>query len=374
MRIIICVNTAWNVLNFRSGLIRALLAAGHEVIAVTPYDEYAPRLATLGCRYIELPMDNRGTHPVRDALLLGRLLHLLRREQPDVFLGYTVKPNVYGSLAARALSIHVINNIAGLGAVFIKGGALASFVRLLYRVALKKSATVFFQNPDDLKMFVEAGLAPSHRSALLPGSGVDLERFAPIPLEQRKPTVMRFVLIGRLLRDKGVLEFVQAARMVRAKWPDVQCCLLGFVDALNPAAITRAEVEAWVRAGDIEYLGISDDVRNEIGQADCIVLPSYREGTPRSLLEAAAMGRPIITTDTVGCREVVQDGHNGYLCQVANVQDLARQMERMLKLTSSQRNQMGLNGRALMEAHFSEKIVIQRYLEAIGECMPERPS
>jgi glycosyltransferase involved in cell wall biosynthesis len=374
MRIIICINTAWNLVNFRSGLIRSFLAAGHEVIAVAPYDEYAPELAKLGCRYVNLPMDNNGTHPGRDALLFLRFLALLMREQPNIFLGFTVKPNVYGSLAARALRIPVVNNIAGLGSVFIKGGALATLVRVLYRVALKNSAKVFFQNPDDKKMFVDAGLAPAHRAALLPGSGVDLERFSVTPLPQRSVGGMRFVLIGRLLRDKGVIEFVQASRIVRAKWPDVQCCLLGFLDALNPGAISRAEMESWVREGHVEYLGVSDDVRSEIGQADCIVLPSYREGTPRSLLEAAAMGRPIITTDTAGCREVVQNEYNGYLCQVASSKDLAKQMERMLALTAAQRNQMGLNGRALAETRFSEKVVIQRYLEAIDECASVRSS
>ena len=177
---------------------------------------------------------------------------------------------------------------------------------------------------------------------------------------------MRFVLIGRLLRDKGVLEFVEAARIVRRQWPAAECCLLGFVDVPNPAAVSRAEVDTWVRAGAIHYLGVSDDVRKEIAQADCIVLPSYREGTPRSLLEAAAMGRPIITTDAIGCREAVDNGRNGYLCKVADAKDLADKMERMLRLSCDERTLMGIEGRRMMEERFDEKIVLHKYLVAIA--------
>lgn len=349
----------------RRELIKTMVLAGHEVIAVAPYDEFAPRLESLGCRYIALPMDNQGTHPGRDALLLCRFWRLLRRERPDVFLGYTVKPNIYGSMAAHALGIPVINNIAGLGAVFIRGGVLATLVRSLYRKALRKSFLVFFQNPDDQRLFAQGELAPRGKTALLPGSGVDLERFAMAPLPLRPAGAMRFVLIGRLLRDKGVLEFVEAAQILRSRWPAVQCCLLGFVDVLNPAAISRSEVEAWASAGVIRYLGASDDVRQEIAHADCIVLPSYREGTPRSLLEAAAMGRPIITTDAVGCREVVQDGTNGFLCKVADSEDLAAKMEHMLRLSYDERTQMGVQGRKMVEASFDEKLVLTKYLNAI---------
>ncbi len=370
MKIVICLNTAWNLWNMRRELIKVMVAAGHEVVAVAPPDEYAPRLATLGCRFVALPMDNRGTHPGRDALLLWRFWRLLRRERPDAFLGYTVKPNVYGSLAAHALGIPVINNIAGLGSVFIKGGPLAWLVRQLYRLALKHSTKVFFQNADDLGLFVGGGLVPPDRVALLPGSGVDLARFALAPSPQRQPGAMRFVLIGRLLRDKGVWEFVEAARIVRRQWPAAECCLLGFVDAPNPAAISRAEVDTWVRAGAIHYLGVSDDVRKEIAQADCIVLPSYREGTPRSLLEAAAMGRPIITTDAIGCREAVDNGRNGYLCKVADAKDLADKMERMLRLSCDERTQMGIEGRRMMEERFDEKIVLHKYLDAIAAVRP----
>ncbi len=364
MKIIICTNSAWNLANFRSELIRALVQKGHEVVAVAPYDKYATRLEALGCKFLELNMDNGGTSPVRDALLLLRYWRLLRREQPGVFLGFTVKPNVYGSLAAHSLGIPVINNIAGLGAVFIRGGWLAQLVQGLYRAALGQSAKVFFQNPDDHQLFLDGRLVQAKVTELLPGSGIDLHRFAvaPMPVANSK---FRFLLIARMLRDKGVGEFVQAANLLRDRWPSVEFCLLGFVDVQNPAAISRAEVESWVAQGCVNYLGVSDDVRNEIAIADCVVLPSYREGTPRSLLEAAAMGRPIITTDAVGCREVVGHGVNGYLCKVRDVEDLAEKMNQMLSLSLEDRIVMGLRGRAKMEAEFDEQIVIGKYLAAI---------
>lgn len=374
MKMVICLNTAWNLVNFRAGLIRALVAQGHEVVAVAPDDAYAARLAELGCRFVPLHMDNGGTHPGRDGLLLWRFWRLLRQEKPDVYLGYTVKPNVYGSLAAHWLGIPVINNVAGLGAVFGRGGLLVRLVRGLYQLALGRAAKVFFQNDDDRQLFITGGLVHPEVADLLPGSGVDLTRFSvtPLPSTTGSDGTFRFLLVARMLWDKGVGEFVEAATLIKDRWPQAQCCLLGFLDVDNPGAISRVQMDALVAQGVI-YLGTSDDVRVEIAQADCIVLPSYyREGTPRTLLEAAAMGRPIITTDAVGCREVVDDGRNGFLCEPRNAADLAVKMERMLALSPAQRTEMGLCGRAKMEAEFDEQIVISRYLTAIDDIQARR--
>jgi glycosyltransferase involved in cell wall biosynthesis len=379
-KILICINTAWNIVNFRAGLIRALVDEGYEVVALAPNDKYAVGLQALGCRFVPLHMENGGTNPLKDALLLRRFMRLLAKERPDVYLGYTVKPNVYGSLAAHMLGIPVINNIAGLGAVFIQDGLLVRVVRWLYRLALKRSAKVFFQNNEDLQLFISGGLVQPELTALLPGSGIDLCRFAPVP----KPAVtdgsskFRFLLIARMLRDKGVGEYVEAAQLIKKRWPQAECCLLGFLDVQNPAAISRTEMDVWVASGVVSYLGVSDDVRAEIAAADCVVLPSYREGTPRTLLEAAAMARPIITTDAVGCREVVDDAVNGYLCKVRDAPDLAQKMEQMLSLSAQQRAEMGLRGRQKMEAEFDEQIVIGKYLEAIDvilrKCTTQSPN
>jgi len=364
MKVIIALNTAWNAVNFREGLLRALVADGHEVVVVAPHDDYASRIAEFSCRYVPLPMDNKGANPLRDLLLLFQFYRLLRYEKPDVFLGYTVKPNVYGSLAAHLLGVPVINNIAGLGAVFIKQNWLTSVVQRLYRLALSRSRYVFFQNRDDCQLFIDSGLVRSEATALLPGSGIDLQRFCFSPVTA-EPHKFRFLLIARMLWDKGVGEFVEAAKMVQERWPNIECCLLGFLDVQNPAAISRSQMNEWVAQGSVLYLGVSDDVRSEIRKADCMVLPSYREGTPRSLLEGAAIGRPIITTDAVGCREVVDNGKNGFLCKVRDAKDLAEKMEQMLLLNEESRYAMSVYGRQKMEREFDEKIVIKRYLEAI---------
>lgn len=372
-KVLIGLNTAWNFINFRSGLIRSLVEQGYEVVAVAPDDHYAARVAGLGCRFVPLPMDNRGTHLGRDALLLWRYWRLLAIEKPDVYLGFTVKPNVYGSLAAHWLGIPVINNIAGLGSVFIRGGWLVRIVHQLYRISLARSAKVFFQNEDDRQLFVRTGLVDTRTLDLLPGSGIDLVRFNCTETNSslRKGaindgSVFRFLLISRMLWDKGVGEYVAAAKMVREHWPQVECCLLGSVDVPNPSAISSAEMAAWIAAGDVVYLGVSDDVRAQIAMADCVVLPSYREGTPRALLEAAAMGKPIIATDAVGCREVVDDGVTGYLCRVRDTFDLADKMEKMLEISPLQRRQMGAHGRRKMEREFDERFVIDKYLSTIG--------
>lgn len=321
-----------------------------------------------------MPMDNQGTHPGRDLILLWRFLRLMRIERPDVYLGYTVKPNVYGSLAAHLLRIPVINNISGLGAVFIRDGWLLRVVRWMYSTALMRSAKVFFQNDDDRQLFISGGLVRAEMTDLLPGSGIDLNRFTPRPktVGQGDASKFRFLLIARMLRDKGVGEYVEAARLLRQRWPLAEFCLLGFVDVQNPTAISHIEMDAWVAEGVVNYLGVSDDVRTQLITADCVVLPSYREGTPRTLLEAAAMACPIITTDAVGCREVVDDGVNGYLCKVRDAGDLAAKMEQMLSLSIEQRAQMGQRGRTKMVSKFDEQIVIKKYLEAIEEIRVQR--
>lgn len=364
LKIALCINTSWNIVNFRSGLIRALRDQGHEIIAIAPRDAHSEKLAAMVDRYIALDMDNRGTNPWRDFSLYRKFVRVLRETAPDVYLGYTIKPNVYGSLAAQRLGIAVVNNISGLGATFMRKGVLNAIVRTLYRVALKKSRVVFFQNADDRTLFIQGGLVGQVQACLLPGSGVDLQRFAP----QAWPiSPFRFLLISRLLWDKGVGEYVQAARMLKARYPTAEFAILGACGVQNPAAITREEVAKWEREGVITYLGETDQVEQQIARAHCVVLPSYREGTPRALLEAAACARPVITTDVPGCREVLVDGESGLLCQVKDAKDLARAMEAMLNKTPYEFKVMGDRGRALMEERFDEKFVIAEYLRVLAE-------
>jgi len=226
---------------------------------------------------------------------------------------------------------------------------------------------VFFQNEDDRRFFVESGLVRSEMADRLPGSGVDLVRFSFTPFKPSSRKRMRFLLVARMLWEKGVGEYVEAARLVRQRHPHAEFCLLGFLDVKNPTAISRSQMDEWIAEGVVTYLGAADDVRPHIVEGDCMVLPSYREGVPRTLLEAAAMGRPIITTDAVGCREVVDDRINGFLCKPRDVGDLAAKLEQMIRLSPADRSEMGRRGREKMEREFDEKIVISKYLKVVGE-------
>lgn len=372
MRVLIALNSTWNLLNFRSGLIKALIAEGHEVLVAAPADQYVSALNNLGCRFLNIPVASHGINPVKDFHLFMRFVDMLRNEQPNVLLAYTVKPNVYGSMAAHILGIPVINNISGLGSVFIRGGWLAWLVRVLYRVALFRSRKVYFQNPDDKKLFLSLGLCRYEQSDLLPGSGVDIVKFSTVVLpclqktEVQRQNQFSFLLVARMIKDKGVVEYVRAARQLKARFPMAEFAMLGSLDIQSPSAITGQQIQAWVDEGVVRYWGASGDVRVEIARADCVVLPSYREGTPRTLLEAAAMGRPLIATDVPGCREVVVHGFNGLLCLPQEAEDLALCMAKILGMRPEKLEQWGRNSRELVQQRFDERIVIDHYLRALN--------
>jgi glycosyltransferase involved in cell wall biosynthesis len=365
--IAIFANTAWYLWNFRLRLMEVLRETGYEVFACAPHDKYAEKITAAGFRFIPVPIDRRGTNPFIDTLLIARYCRIIRAERPDLILSYTPKPNIYATLAARLYGVPVINNIAGLGFIFIKGGAKASIVRMLYKVALAGSKRVFFQNREDLNEFVGSGLVKPDTATLLPGSGVDTHKFSPRPVAGPRRH-FTFLLVARMLWDKGVGEYVAAATKLVEKFPDARFFLLGPPDPGNPASIPQATLEKWSRDGNARWLGSTDDVRDAIADADCVVLPSYREGIPRTLLEAASMAKPVITTDATGCREAVVDGLTGYLCKPRDVDDLAATMEKMLRLTPEKRQAMGAAGRERILREFDEKIVIERYLTAITAC------
>jgi len=370
LRVLLSINTSWNIVNFRSGLVRALVTHGFEVVAASPVDTHTGRLEKIGCRHVSLAMDSKGTNPLADSALFLRYLRLMQRERPDVYLGWTIKPNIYGSLAARFLGIPVINNVSGLGTAFLRDGWLTQVAKFLYRMALNRSACAFFQNRDDCDLFIRSNLVRPGQAQLLPGSGIDLNRFAPIPQQPRD--VGRgpvFILISRLLWDKGVGEYVEAARIVTKQLPQARFRLLGFLEVENHSAVPRHIVDGWVQEGTIEYLGQTDEVRPHIAASDCVVLPSYREGTPRVLLEASAMARPVITTDTPGCRDVVDDGVTGHLCRVRDAHDLAEKMLTFAALSQAARAKIGAAGRAKMEKEYDEEIVIAAYLKAIQQAL-----
>ncbi|WP_156840062.1 glycosyltransferase family 4 protein [Novosphingobium aquimarinum] len=372
MKIVAVVNAAWNLVNFRMGVLNALMAQGYEVVAVAPEDAAMRQaLADAGIRLEAVPMDSAGLSPLRDLALLARLRAVFARERPDAMLGYTIKPNVYGSLAARSLGVPTLNNISGLGTGFMRKGMLNRVVRGLYHVGLARAHTVFFQNPEDLAQFEALGLVRKSQTMLLPGSGIDLDRFAKAP-HRSGDAPLRFLLIARMLWDKGVGEFVEAARDVRRDHPEVRFSLLGGLGVANRTAIPADTVEGWVREGIVEYCPPVDDVRGMIADSDVVVLPSYREGTSRVLLEASALGRPMITTDVPGCRDVVEDGVAGLLCDAKDSGSLAAAIRRMIAMSPAERNAMGDAARARVERDYAEQRVIDIYCQRVAAAVAKR--
>jgi glycosyltransferase involved in cell wall biosynthesis len=366
-KIVICLNTSWNIYNFRLNLARALKNAGYDVVLVAPYDVYSEKLKD-EFTYYDIYMNNKGTNPKEDIKTLIWFYKLYKMIKPDVVLNYTIKPNIYGNIACGLLGVKTINNISGLGTVFINESLVTKVVKWLYKYSLGKSSKVFFQNRDDLNLFIKENLVDKYKCDLLPGSGIDTNKFVPVEYKNEDDT-FRFLVIARMLWDKGVGEYVEAAKILKKKYKNVEFQLLGSLDAVNNTSISKEQMQEWTSEGLVNYLGVTDDVKEFIKKADCVVLPSYREGVPRTLLESASMAKPIVTTNVAGCKEVVDDGINGYLCEVRNAQDLADKMEMMLNLSEGERSKMGKKGREKMIKEFDEKIVIDKYLQAIKELL-----
>ena len=305
-------------------------------------------------------------NPFNELNFLRRLRKIFKAEHADIVLSYTIKNNIFGSLAARSLNIPFIPNVTGLGTGFLFGSPLRTVVEMLYRISFKSPILVFFQNKDDKELFVKRNLVDSCKCCILPGSGIDLKFFIPsdYPMDDINTT---FLMIGRLIRTKGIYEFIEAARQIKSRHPHIKFKLLGpNFDAQDGDAVGALELEAWQEEGILESLGVTEDVRPHIASAHCVVLPSYREGVPRSVIEAASMARPVIVTDVAGCRAAIENNVTGYLCRPRDVDDLAEKLEKFMVLPYSEKSRMGKAGRAMMEAIFDEANVIKAYRSAIA--------
>ena len=364
--VLIVANSSWNVVNFRMGLIRALQAEEFQVVAAAPLDIDPANIKALGCEVFEVKVRAQSLNPLRDLGFVLQLFLILRQTGAQTCLFFTAKPNIFGGFCASLMGLHYINNISGLGSVFIENGFLSKVMILLYKLALKKSSCVFFQNRDDRDLFLQKNIVKSEKTKLLPGSGVNLQKFQPVlKIKKIDQEPFTFILISRLIKDKGVIEYIEAAKLVSKLHPDIQFKILGFLGVQNPTAISQEQMNEWLRLPFVHYLGSVDDVRPFIQDSDCVVLASYREGTPKVLLEAAAMGKPIITTNVPGCKEVVEDQLTGFLCDVRSAKDLAQKMCQMIELSFEERDRMGKLARLKMEKQFSEQFVIDRYLKVI---------
>lgn len=378
VKIILFANTEWYLFNFRLSLARALQAQGHEVLLISPPGEYGERLQALGLRWQALPMDRKSLNPLQELRLLAHLWRLYRREQPALAHHFTIKCVVYGSMAALLARVPArVNAVAGMGYVFtnqaLKARLLRPVVRGLMRLVLNgRGARLILQNSDDVAAFAQAGLARSALVRLVKGSGVDLSRFQPgewvaQAAPANEPT--RVVLAARLLWDKGIAEYVAAARQLHAQGLPIRFLLAGAPDPGNPAAIPQATLDGWAAEGLIELLGQVSDMPALFASADIVVLPSYREGLPKSLIEAAACALPLVTTDAPGCREVVTHEVDGLIVPVKDARALACAIER-LHLNPTWARQLGLAARQRALAEFDERIVIEQTLAVYRELLP----
>lgn len=369
-RVVVVGLMAASIVSFRGQMLQAMAAHGHDVLAMAPESD-AEVTATLkgwGVHYRATGMSRTGMNPLRDLGMVGRLARVFRSQRADTVLVYGAKPVIYGLIAARLARVRTRSAmITGAGSALIGGPGmkrrvLSWLMRSMYAVALRQATVVFFQNPDDERLFRRWRLIGRRcRTVRINGSGVDLERFAAVPLPDGAPT---FLMVGRLLRDKGLMEYAEAAHRAHEAHPDAQFQLLGPTDS-NPSAIPLDQVESWVAQGFLDYLGSTDDVRPYLRDAQVFVLPSYGEGMPRSALEALAIGRPVITTDVPGCRETVVDGRNGQIVAPRDATALATAMIDMLE-RRSEWAAMGDASRRLAEERFDVHQVNATILQALG--------
>ena len=377
MKAVLFANTDWYLYNFRRSLALSLRRQGYDVLLISPAGPYGNKLRAMGLRWKPLPMARRSLNPLREAALLRHLVRLLRREKPVLVHGFTIKCAVYGSLAARLAGVPArVNAVAGMGYVFtsrqIKARLLRPVVRGLLRLALGgKDSRLILQNADDVALFRQAGLVDPRHIRLIRGSGVDCAQFAAAGrAKTRDDGRMRVLLASRLLWDKGLAEFVGAIRQLRLQGCAVHALLAGTPDPGNPATVPEATIRGWVAEGLVTWLGHVDDMAGLLGSVDVVVLPSHREGLPRTLVEAAACGLPLVTTDVPGCREVVTDGVDGLLVPKGDGEALARAIRR-LQENPELAHRLGEAARLKARSQFDERIVIERTLEVYAElCDP----
>ncbi len=367
-RIAIVANTTWNIHNFRTNVIEKLQEEDYEVFVIAPIDKYIQYKKKFPeVTHISLNKLNRDSvNPWKDIQLMLELNDIYKKIKPDLVLHYTVKPNIFGGIAARLNNIPSIAVVTGLGYAFIHNGYIKKVTKLLYRLTSKFHKKIIFENIDDRLLFVQEKLIKPEQGISIKGCGVNSTFFSPFPngVEKEKTT---FTFIGRLIYDKGVNEFINAAKIIREEYDNVNFWLVGEIDKRNPAAVRNEDLMTWVKEKVVTYHGSTDDVRKYIAASDCIVLPSYREAIARSITEGMSMEKPVIATNTPGCREAIEHGKNGYLVSPKDAVDLANAMEKYIHLSSHERHQMGEYGRKKVLREFDDKLIANQIVSIIND-------
>lgn len=357
-KILILANYDVGLYKFRKELLERLLAEKYKVYISLPNGEYIPKLVEMGCTFVDTAVDRRGTNPFRDFRLIIKYRKIIKSIKPDCILTYTIKPNIYGGIVAATKRIPYIPNVTGLGSAIENGGLLNKFVLTLYKFAFRKAKIVFFQNGVNQRFFEEKKIAEK-KHKLIPGSGVNLQQYSP--LEYPEEHNINFAFIARIMKDKGAEEFFEAAKDICARYDNVKFHICGFCEEAYESRLKKLQED-----GVIEFHGMVADIRSVLKDMHCVVLPSYHEGLSNVLLEAAASGRPLISTNIPGCRECFEDGTGGYYVEVKNLVDLAAKMEQFIKLTAEEKKNMGMKARKYVEEHFDRQIVVEAYMNEIN--------
>ena len=351
-------NSSWYLFNFRRSSISRLVKMGYRVICFAPRDGYSHDLTELGCQFVDVSINNNGKNPIEDLKLILLLYKLYKLHKPIAVFHFTIKLNIYGTLAASLCKIPSVNNISGLGTAFLEQGFLNWVVKLLYRVTQNFAFKIFCQNQDDFNLLLEEKLVPANKLFLLPGSGVDLERFHPDLRDIAKNQYFTFLYVGRMLADKGLHELVSAITSINSKKLTCNLVLCGFEDNANQSNISSTQLEEWGELSGIDWIGPSNSVEMVMSKADAVVLPSYREGMPKTILEAFAMSIPVVATNVAGCSNIVDDGVNGILCEPRDTKSLERKLLKMMQLSPQKRMSMGSSGRKKVIKYYDENIVV----------------
>lgn len=358
--VVIVSNTTWSIFNFRRGLIQKLIYQGHQVTAIAPPDQYVDRVKSLGCNYIPLiTLHQISKNPIRDLFLYRELKQIFRLINPDLIFLFTPKANIYGGMAAGKLNIDFISTINGLGYTFQTNSILSFLVKRLYKVGLKKSIKVFFQNKDDKAFFISEKIIKENKTELVAGSGVNISEFLPTENKEKNFT---FLLCARLLLEKGVVEYLNAAKILRKQYPNVVFKIIG-KKVKHPSAVDETVINQYHAEGIIQYIGETDEINNELSKVHVLVNPSsYLEGVPKISLEALSKGLPIITTNSVGCKETVNHLENGLIIPAKNSKALEEAMEFMINCSKEKLLEMGKKSRLKALNQFDERLVINHYL------------
>ncbi len=361
MKIAFVGNTSFSLYKFRLGVMRDFILKGYEIIAIAPEDEYSKLFNDEGIKYISVKIDGKGTNIYNDFKLISNLVYIYKKNNINFVFHYTIKPNIYGSIACRILNIPSIAVTTGLGFAFNKKNIFNKFVKHLYSFSLSKVLEIWFLNSNDKNLFIENNIIKSDKAYLLHSEGIDTNFYFPGPKTKNTDKFV-FLLLSRLIEEKGIIEYIKAAEILKTRGVDVECQLLGKQEKESSKSISIDTIMNCHNSGTINYLGEFIDIRDYITNSDCVVLPSYyMEGVPRCLMEAMSMERPIITTNNVGCNELILDNINGYICEPKNITDLADKMEKMFFTKLSSRKVMGKNGRQRIIDLFEEKKIISDY-------------